>query len=832
MDFAYDNTTLERNTTLLTLTDSESLSSGEIFYYETVDLTATGDPVAEPRIVKGQGFFPDEPPVITSFSPANSGKQGDSIVVNGDHFDPVPKNNIVEFAYLKAEVTGGSTTALNVDVPSEAFSSNVTVTRADGERSNLLAFYILENDEDFTDITSIAFNDSDLHLWIADRGTEEIFDLDPADPLNPVARVSAYPDPFISEISAEGKLYYSSGSPTVPPNPRNVRSILVTSPYTDELFASTVDAGDGSDPIHARGLDVHPSENPVNFAYLFDGFSSLPRRIERNDVSLDKNWGNWPGGFLFPDDPAGTQLTSDGAMWMTGLSPFVPGDGHLWISYLDGAYDGGSLGPGVPHGLDWNEVENIFVNTLETVMDAAYAENADRYAFIYAAEKTKIYKDWDIDIVLTPLRSTRVLISRLHGLPYPSTAQSADGQVTIKVITNPPLVGETVYLRIIDPPDTALYGTPSFGDNNDKVAGEDAGSFSAADRSVDTTSVVTGADGTVEVTLYITDRYAGDNYKIQASFEPFAGDDPPNPGTRIKAESGTITAWKRIYVERDDMYRRGGMLFSDFTPDGDSLPDTIQVETGHNLIVGDGIDIFDADHPVEMFAHEAATIQTITPDTGFDSVALDVDLQQGYNAGFAGGDKGAGVGVPSTGFYKADAGLLHDTYGEVFVEYLFPDAGRGAVPYRPSFVLADLTPFRDIWFSNQTKANYLFLVGGTERSDNPLSKGTSHDGKELNFVWIKRIEASAADAPAANRDVVCHEFGHQFGVNPEDSLGHDLNDAWCIATTCPTELCVMNESRDAENDIIKFDHSLNSDSSGAKDTEEVRGAIDGLPPNN
>jgi hypothetical protein len=346
------------------------------------------------------------------------------------------------------------------------------------------------------------------------------------------------------------------------------------------------------------------------------------------------------------------------------------------------------------------------------------------------------------------------------------------------------------------------------------------------------TSVTTDAGGFATVTLYITDRYAGDNYKIQASFQPFAGTDYNNPGTRVKAESGTITAWKRIYVERDDMYRRGGILFSDFTPDGDSLPDTIQVETGHNLIVGDGIDIFDADHPVEMFAHEAATIQTITPDGGFDSVALDVDLQQGYNAGFAGGDKGAGVGVPSAGFYKADAGLLHDTYGEVFVEYLFPDAGRGAVPYRPSFVLADLTPFRDIWFSNQTKANYLFLVGGTERSDNPINKGISHDGKEYTFVWVKRIEASAADAPAANRDVVCHEFGHHFGVNPEDTFGHDLNDAWCIATTCPAELCVMNESRDAENDIIKFDHSLNSDSSGAKDTEEIRGAIDGLPPNN
>jgi hypothetical protein len=308
------------------------------------------------------------------------------------------------------------------------------------------------------------------------------------------------------------------------------------------------------------------------------------------------------------------------------------------------------------------------------------------------------------------------------------------------------------------------------------------------------------------VRLRITDRYAGDNYKIQASFEPFAGDDPPNPGTRIKAESGTITAWKRIYVERDDMYRRGGVLFSDFTPDGDSLPDTIQVKTGHNLIVGDGIDIFDADHPVEMLAHEAATIQSITPDTGFDFVALDVDLQQSYNAGFAGGDKGAGVGVPAAGLFKPNFGHVYINYGEAFVEVLFPRSWSSFVPHMAPADLdsiSELYDFADIWGSNVSVFNYVYVTGAD--NDGTIAGGMTNYLANQTAIFVQTVE-SGGDSVA----MVCsHELGHQFRTNISKPIGsrHDDRCDWINGSTpgCVDDAkkCIMNP--EAASVLRRFD---------------------------
>ncbi|MBI2968110.1 MAG: VCBS repeat-containing protein [Bacteroidetes bacterium] len=59
----------------------------------------------------------DAQPVITSFYPI-SGPVGTSVTINGTNFNTTPSNNIVFFGAVKVDVSGGSTTYLNVIVPS------------------------------------------------------------------------------------------------------------------------------------------------------------------------------------------------------------------------------------------------------------------------------------------------------------------------------------------------------------------------------------------------------------------------------------------------------------------------------------------------------------------------------------------------------------------------------------------------------------------------------------------------------------------------------------------------------------------------------------------
>lgn len=65
-------------------------------------------------------------PVITSFAP-QSGVVGTTVVITGDHFDPVPANNIVYFGATKANVTAATPTQLTVTVPAGATYKPITV---------------------------------------------------------------------------------------------------------------------------------------------------------------------------------------------------------------------------------------------------------------------------------------------------------------------------------------------------------------------------------------------------------------------------------------------------------------------------------------------------------------------------------------------------------------------------------------------------------------------------------------------------------------------------------------------------------------------------------
>jgi hypothetical protein len=68
--------------------------------------------------------------------------------------------------------------------------------------------------------------------------------------------------------------------------------------------------------------------------------------------------------------------------------------------------------------------------------------------------------------------------------------------------------------------------------------------------------VVSDTAGRVEVLLEGTDRYAGDNYQIEASFDPSF----TCATTSTCAKSVIVTAWKRVYVAVNKMFRKGAFI--------------------------------------------------------------------------------------------------------------------------------------------------------------------------------------------------------------------------------------------------------------------------------
>ena len=152
---------------------------------------------------------------------------------------------------------------------------------------------------------------------------------------------------------------------------------------------------------------------------------------------------------------------------------------------------------------------------------------------------------------------SKILISKaVWDIGYPSRFQDApDGagnpRIRIKGTLRDRFSGQAktgpVFLRIDDPPDPAPYrGTDSHSGDNDGTAASFNGSATA--------TLQADAQGRFETELLVNSRTAGDNYVVVgATNAQFAC------GT-LCARSPVFTLWKRIYVEEQEMFRRGTFL--------------------------------------------------------------------------------------------------------------------------------------------------------------------------------------------------------------------------------------------------------------------------------
>ena len=127
-----------------------------------------------------------------------------------------------------------------------------------------------------------------------------------------------------------------------------------------------------------------------------------------------------------------------------------------------------------------------------------------------------------------------------------------------------------IWLRVVDPADPSLYmPTHPPNDNRDPQPRGVLMPRSCADSSCRAAPgaplrVRSSPGGVVEVELEGTDRYAGDNYYLEASFDPsFTCATSGTEGANACARSGLVTAWKRVFIEKRRALKNGLFLAED-----------------------------------------------------------------------------------------------------------------------------------------------------------------------------------------------------------------------------------------------------------------------------
>lgn len=404
----------------------------------------------------------------------------------------------------------------------------------------------------------------------------------------------------------------------------------------------------------------------------------------------------------------------------------------------------------------------------------------------------------------------RVLIHKYRSEDsYPSVRQKEDREIEIVGTATKgaigPVAGERVYFRVIDPPDSAPYVPAAERHDGDNKG--DPGTLSA-------TSAVTDASGRATTTLRITDRYAGDNYRIEASPDPEFSCSPDC------SKSGILTAWKRVYVEQNRMFRRGTRLIEDIRP-GDTeiwvadravfpLP-PFRVKLVHaSPVLGIGgefcEEVVEVTGLVQLPGSRPGILLTAGRILNFYMSADEArDLPRHYLSDGV----GLWTGTPQD-HISADLSAVADAFRDAFVEYVFlpePIAGTdGSIPRIEFGTLSTHSNIeRDLFALKWGRTNsrpggtaiaqpnhqILFIANTSDPARSVRGEVTVRDG--FNDTWLFMSQLSLAQS----REAAVHEFAHQWRVNYDAPWHVAESGGHCNAATKPSaDRFIYNRSMD------------------------------------
>lgn len=183
---------------------------------------------------------------------------------------------------------------------------------------------------------------------------------------------------------------------------------------------------------------------------------------------------------------------------------------------------------------------------------------------------------------------------------YHTPYQIADRVVKIEVKFPVSQEGNTVYFKVVDHDDESPYVINSTLPNtNYEVVGTNGIGLHTSPPNPLPGTPITGGDATLSVdvnasqgfktaTCYLvtTDRYSGDNYKVEASL-----DTSFPPGATVVTSN--LVAWKRAYVDVRYMWKTGSYVISENT----TPENFVTVRNTNDFEMGDQIEIFYFNQP-------------------------------------------------------------------------------------------------------------------------------------------------------------------------------------------------------------------------------------------
>lgn len=423
-------------------------------------------------------------------------------------------------------------------------------------------------------------------------------------------------------------------------------------------------------------------------------------------------------------------------------------------------------------------------------------------------------------VLIRQWRSDYRYFASAQAIVAPDSNGSRDGRIRIAgTLTDDGarVPDKTVYLRVVDPPDTAQYvpvAARRRGDNADRPG------------ALEKASVTTDANGRFETVLTVTSFASGDNYQVEGSVIPgFLGQatcDKANACT----QSGILTAWKRAVLEPARMFRRGsyvgvsaaaGALVVDVV---DVSPfkegDRVMLLKGPQNRVGPSIPEVDyaraeatiAAGGVQKSSTGAGQLILVSP-LPFSMVGL--DGRHGFPSVIA---DFVGV-VESTAektFYETNVSYLEPLFADAFVEYVIlpvepvplvrvlDDDGGGNLPNDEFF------QFMTRWFRHLhlAGASHQFVFGSRESdmgspvNSNAIGVTRAVGGISYSHVMVPKVLGVFATAASRRLlgEITAHEIAHQWRVNMLSSHSKGTTRGHCVYTYYddPGKSCLMRSS--------------------------------------
>ncbi len=317
-----------------------------------------------------------------------------------------------------------------------------------------------------------------------------------------------------------------------------------------------------------------------------------------------------------------------------------------------------------------------------------------------------------------------------------------------------------------------------------------------------------------ETVLEITDRFAGDNYIVRATttdpqgkpFNDGSGVTDPEADGEVRRHraSATLTAWKRVYLEEDRMYVKGSFIAFDTVVGTDS----VKVQDVTDFSPGAEVHVFDAAGS-EPRTWKVASINETTKTLNLaDQTGAEAQLGGPYTAARRGY-----VGSVSGGYYAASTTGIRSTFDDAFIEVIRLPNGSAPVPrvrFEFPAKVGDMDAYRNLYFQNQAKRNYLYLLGAQDEST--IHPGRSNASLNWSYVYFAEIQRHNGDPVHVTNHELVHQWDDPLG-EPND--GHDNerahdNTDWCLLNHAAHwkfdgwhELCVQHlyKLRDAVDDI-------------------------------